>query len=33
MTNCNSVNIPIKAGYFINMQELRDYKEAEIKFY
>lgn len=33
MTDCNSVNIPMKAGCFIEMQEARDYEEAEIKPY
>ena len=33
MTDCNSVNIPMKVGCFIDMQELGDYKEAEIKPY
>ena len=33
MINCNSINILMKAGYFINMQKPRDYKKAEIKPY
>ena len=33
MTNCNFVNIPMKVGYFIDMQKPKDYKKAEIKLY
>ena len=33
MTYCNFVNISIKAGCFIDMQEPKNYKEAKIKLY
>lgn len=33
MTDCNLVSIPMKAGYFIEMSEPGDYKEADIKPY
>ncbi len=31
MTDCNSVSIPMKAGYFIEMLESSDYEEVDIK--
>lgn len=31
MTDCNSVNIPMKAGWFIEMSEPGDYEEVNIK--
>lgn len=31
LTDCNFVNIPIKAGYFIKILEESDYKETNIK--
>ena len=33
IANYNSVNIPMKARYFIDIQEPEDYKEAKIKSY
>lgn len=33
MTDYNSVNIPIKVGYFIEMSKPGDYEEVDIKSY
>lgn len=33
LTDCNAINIPMKAGSFIEMHEEDDYKEADIKIY
>lgn len=33
LSSCNSTNIPMKAGNFINMQEEDDYEETNLKAY
>lgn len=33
MTDCNSINIPIKASYYIEMSEADNYEEVDIKKY